>query len=343
MKELKTLLIVIFFTLFLYWGIEPYAHSKLHPHVDPANYDFALEDKNLAATNVEKAQESLEVAQNSGNEDLIKSAAKKFEDAKLAQNKYNAFWNEINAIDLSKGDATRGAETFASAGCVACHSVEKAGMPASMDAMSASEAYGANPPDLSDAGVIYDSKFLAALIKNPVMAQKLDHKFGDENPYPMPEFFGAGGDLNTEIADIVAYLKSIASKQEELSGKEIFKVACQRCHDMKYDNVYTDGNKLSVAKYMGSTPPDLSMMIRSRDINYLHNFINDTQKILPGTSMPRVGLTKESEDKVISYMQNVGDSKKDERERISIYIMIYFVILGIFAGLWKRKIWSKLH
>ena len=62
MKGLKPLLVVIFFTLLLYWGIEPYAHSKLNPHVDPANYDFAAEDITLAKTNVKKAEENVKKA-----------------------------------------------------------------------------------------------------------------------------------------------------------------------------------------------------------------------------------------------------------------------------------------
>ncbi|MEB2830967.1 hypothetical protein Q9Q41_02140, partial [Campylobacter upsaliensis] len=28
---------------------------------------------------------------------------------------------------------------------------------------------------------------------------------------------------------------------------------------------------------------------------------------------------------------------------LGIYIMIFFVILSIFAILWKRSVWSKLH
>ena len=185
-----------------------------------------------------------------------------------------------------------------------------------MDAASASAAYGVNPPDLSSAGYLYTDKFLAALIKDPIMALKLDQKFGDEKPFPMPGFFGAGGDLNQEIADIVAYLKSLAPSEDKLIASEavasgikqgteldeaqkkfllskaVFEDACLRCHDVKYDKLFASSDKASLAAYMGSTPPDLSMMIRSKGANYLHEFINDTQKKLPGTSMPRVGLNE---------------------------------------------------
>ena len=65
--------------------------------------------------------------------------------------------------------------------------------------------------------------------------------------------------------------------------------------------------------------------------------------MLPGTAMPRAGLNKATEDDVVAYIQKVGDSKKAERESTGLYVMIYFFILGIFAWLWKRKVWSELH
>ena len=183
----------------------------------------------------------------------------------------------------------------------------------------------------------------------------------------MPAFFGAGGDLNQEIADIVAYLVSVAPSDEALIkeqrtamnikdevtlnkeqneflvNRRVFSAACIRCHDVKYDKLKAEGHADLIAKYMGSTPPDLSMMIRARSSEYLHNFINDTQKMLPSTSMPRVGLNKTSEDQVISYLQSVGDSKKAQRESVSVNIMIFFVILSVFAFLWKQYIWRNLH
>ena len=36
-KELKILGIVAAFTLILYWGVEPFAHSEMHKHVEGNN------------------------------------------------------------------------------------------------------------------------------------------------------------------------------------------------------------------------------------------------------------------------------------------------------------------
>ncbi|MCI6988905.1 MAG: c-type cytochrome [Campylobacter sp.] len=341
MKEIKTLIIVIFFSGLLYIGIEPYAHSKLNPAVAPANYDFAAEDIALATTNVEKAKTSVTRAEKIGDEKMIDGAKKELEIAEASLKTYSEFWDGINVIDLSKGDTANGKELFSMA-CVSCHSLTADGFEPMMSAIDGSNAYGVNPPDLSSAGKIYDAKFLAAVIQKPTLAMKVDHKFdGVENFHPMTEFMGMGGDVNEETADIVAYLKSVAPANME--NKEVFVDACVRCHDMKYDEVYVGGDRVALANYLGSNPPDLSMYIRSRGVQYLHEFMNDTQKLLPGTAMPRVGLTSEAEAQVVAYMQDIGDSKKDEREKVSIYIMIYFVILAVFAGLWKKKIWSKLH
>ena len=342
MRELKIFIIVVILTGVTYWGIEPYAHNVMHPHVGAADYDFGAEDINQAKSVVEARQKALDATKALNDEKKVAGAQKDLEEAQKTLEDYTAFWNDIKAINLAKGDATKGAETFANAGCAGCHGVEAAGMPTAMSAAELSEAYGVVPPDLSSAGAIYDEHFLAALIKDPTKALNLTHKFNDEHPYPMPPFFGAGGeDPNAELADIVAYLKSIAPKT--LSDAEVFRDACQRCHDMKYENVFTLTNRAKLAEYMGSNPPDLSMMIRSKGDDYLHKFINDTQKMLPGTSMPRVGLNKASEDKVVAYMAKAGDAKKAERESLGINAMIYFLIFGIFGWLWKRKVWSDLH
>lgn len=112
---------------------------------------------------------------------------------------------------------------------------------------------------------------------------------------------------------------------------------------MRYDALNALSAKADLMNYLGSNPPDLSMMIRSRGDEYLNNFINNTQKLLPGTAMPRVGLNEEAQKSIVAYIEKVGDSKKEERESLGLYIMGFFVILSIFAILWKRKIWANLH
>ncbi len=263
------------------------------------------------------------------------------------------------------GDATRGQELVMGAGaCVGCHSINAAGVPASMEPEMAASAYGVNPPDLSNAGVIYDEKFLADLIKNPAHALKVEHVFYEGGKtHPMSAFYGGGGDIDQEISDMLAYFKSIAVTQEELTPKMAYENACGRCHAVRYENWTQMGTKPvfkhkkdelaydikvleyedSIKAYMGKLPPDLSMYTRSRSEEFLRTFIENPQNHLAGTAMPRTGVSAETADKVIEYMKDAGDTKRHEREEIGKMVMIYIVIFAFFAFLWKKQVWRDLH
>ncbi|EAI6099672.1 cytochrome c1 [Campylobacter coli] len=374
MRELKIFLVVVVFTTLVYWGVEPYAHSVMKPHVAPANFDYAAEDTAYAKGIIAEKEIALEDAKKSNDAKRIESAQKDLDKAKENLAKVEELWADVAKIDFTKGNAAKGKEFFNN-NCFACHGVKEDDIAANITDSS----LGVIPPDLSSAGVIFDEKFLAALIMNPALALKVDHKFGDA--FIMTAYNSeVSGDseelVNANIADVIAYLKEVglkfeakenatikqeaelkyskiedANEKSALVEKEIafakdkstFIEACGRCHDIKYDNFFTLSNHNDLANYLGSVPPDLSMMIRSRGEQYLHDFINNTQKLLPGTAMPRVGLTEDAQVKVVSYLEKVGDSKKEERESTGIYIMIFFVILSIFAIGWKRSVWSKLH
>ncbi|EHJ7819870.1 cytochrome c1 [Campylobacter coli] len=374
MRELKIFLVVVVFTALVYWGVEPYAHSVMKPHVAPANFDYAAEDTAYAKGIIAEKEIALEDAKKSNDAKRIESAQKDLDKAKENLAKVEELWADVAKIDFTKGNAAKGKEFFNN-NCFACHGVKEDDIAANITDSS----LGVIPPDLSSAGVIFDEKFLAALIMNPALALKVDHKFGDA--FIMTAYNSeTSGDseelVNANIADVIAYLKGVglkfeakenatikqeaelkyskiedANEKSALVEKEIafakdrstFIEACGRCHDIKYDNFFTPSNHNDLANYLGSVPPDLSMMIRSRGEQYLHDFINNTQKLLPGTAMPRVGLTEDAQVKVVSYLEKVGDSKKEERESTGIYIMIFFVILSIFAIGWKRSVWSKLH
>ncbi|NPA59371.1 MAG: cytochrome c1 [Epsilonproteobacteria bacterium] len=311
-KEPLILAVVVFFTLVTYYLVEPYAHHVMHKHVESEGFAYA----------------------------------------------------DLPAI-TKKGDAVRGKDLVMNAGCAGCHSIESAGMPAPMDAVMAAQSYGVNPPDLSNAGAIFDAKFLSDLIKNPAHALKVEHKFDAEKGqmHPMVAFYGMGGDIDQEVADMVAYLKSIAVKAEEVTPKMAFENACGRCHAVGYENWTQIGEKPkfkhekdslafdikvieyqdSLSKYMGKLPPDLSMYIRSRNEHFISTLIENPQNHLAGTAMPRVGVTAESAEKVIEYLEDAGDPKRHERAAIGMNVMIYIIIFAIFALLWKKQVWRDLH
>ena len=294
MRELKILAVVVVLTLVTYWGVEPYAHSIMHPHVSAADFTFADTKEDVA---------------------------------------------DVKAL---KGDVANG-EVLVTSNCTACHSIESKGFPKVMDNATAASAYGVTPPDLGSAGKLYNADYLAAFVKDPAKASKTSHKFVDGKVHPMPQFNWM---QPQEIADIVAYLQSIAPK--EMTDKEVFTDACQRCHSIKYADMKGGSMaaftpKDDIKKYMGKLPPDLSQMIRSRGHHYLETFVNDPQKHLEGTAMPRVGLTQEAQEQVVSYLEEIGDSKKAQREELGPKFLIYLVIFAIFAFLWKASKWRDVH
>lgn len=262
------------------------------------------------------------------------------------------------------GDATRGADLVMNAGCAGCHSIDVAGVPAPMDAVTAAASFGVNPPDLSNTGAIFDAKFLSELIKNPAHALKVEHKFdaAKGQMHPMIPFYGMGGDIDQEVADMVAYLQSIAVKAEDVTPAMAYENACGRCHAMSYEKWTQIGSKPTFKKkqdelafdaqvldyqdslkaYMGKLPPDLSMYIRSRNEQFLSTLIENPQNHLAGTAMPRVGVTADSAEKVIEHMRDAGDTKRHERAEIGQNVMIYIVIFAIFALLWKKQVWRDL-
>ncbi len=306
MKELKILGIVIFFSLFVYWGVEPYALSKIEQHVSPANFKF----------------DDLKPINYKGNPKIGKS------------------------LTIAK--------------CTACHSIKVAKKTASMPKNLAITVFGVIPPDLSNAGYLYNKKFLKHFILNPAHTFLVEKHFSSTHPFPMPPYYGTSKNKKQEVSDIVAYLQSIAPK--ELTGKEIFISSCERCHSMKYDNLTQIGKipnfktkteklafelKLSkykdrLKKYLGVVPSDLSMIIRAKSHEYLVDFINNPQKLIKNTSMPRVGLKKENVEKVIKYFGKIGDSKKSQRKTLIPKIIGFLVVLTLLAYLWKSKLWKGL-
>ncbi len=313
MRELKILAVVIVFTLITYYLVEPFAHSHMHKHVEGEGFSYS----------------------------------------------------DLPALG-KQGDVANGKELVMGAGaCIGCHAISKEGMPAGMDPVMAAQSYGVNPPDLSNAGAVYDAKFLAALIKNPAHALMVEHKFDASKGqmHPMPQFYGAGGDMDQEVADMVAYLQSIAPKAEELTSEQAYELACGRCHENRYAgwtqvgqtpkfkkkqdelkfNLAKADYQDALTKYMGKLPPDLSIYIRSRGEHYIKTFVEDPQTYLAGTAMPRVGVTAESMDKVIEYLEDSGDAKRHEREAIGPKVMLFTLVFALFAFLWKKSLWKELH
>jgi ubiquinol-cytochrome c reductase cytochrome c1 subunit len=336
-KELKILAVVVFFSVLTYIGVEPYAHSQMHAHVESQNFAYnGTADIEEVSQKIEKAKE----------EKHDTATLEKTLEAK------KAFWADVKKISALKGDAAAGEAGYAM--CMGCHNGSGTNMG------------GVVPPSLEHAGTLYDKNYLIALVKNPAMASNVDHKYADTAMHPMGSISSMISD-DQAVADVVAFLKE--KKVGEISNKEAYIEACGRCHENRYGKWTQAGfapktkadlttgvdldamkfqekvanEKLAVAKYMGKLPPDLSIIIRARGEHFLKTFIENPQSQLPGTAMPRTGLNEEGFEKVMGYLARTGDAKKPNRDELGWKVILFFVIFTLLAYLWKKSVWSKLH
>ena len=316
MKELKIFGIVAVFTLILYWGVEPFAHSQMHKHVDGHGFTY------------------------DGTADIAEANAAENKDKVVAK---KAFWADVAKVSKLTGDVAAGEAGFAT--CMGCHMEGGVNMG------------GVIPPVLDHAGALYDKNYLIALIKDPAMASNVDHKYADTMTHPMGSIKAMMVD-DQQIADVVAYI--MAKKAGEVTTKEAFTEACGRCHAMRYAKTTQLGDtpkfkhekdalahkikvldeQALVKAYMGKLPPDLSMIIRARSAHFLETFVENPQSQLPGTSMPRVGLTHEGYEKVKAYMTEIGDPSKPAREELGPKVLLFFIIFTGLAFLWKKSRWK---
>jgi len=337
-KELKIFAVVAFFTGLLYWGVEPYAHSQMHKHVEGNGFIY---DGKADIEEVDKKIAGL------SEKDTVKK-----EQLEALKVKKETFWADVVKVSNLVGHASAGEAAFAT--CMGCH----------MD--GAVNMGGVIPPSLDHAGAIYDKNYLIALIKDPAMASNVDHKYADTMTHPMGVIKSMVTD-DQQIADIVAFLKE--KKAGHVTPKEAFVEACGRCHAMRYakwtqvgfvpatkSNIKTgqdiEGLKFKqnvaeeqgrVADYMGKLPPDLSMMIRARSHHFMETFVENPQAQLPGTSMPRVGLSEEGYEEVKAYLSEIGDPSKPARAIAAPWVLGFLVIFTILAYLWKQSQWRDLH
>ncbi len=243
---------------------------------------------------------------------------------------------DYNYLDLPKKELTGNPEqgkVLFKQNCASCHSVQADGISATMDKQTAQLSFKVVPPDLSNIASIIEPHFFAAFVKDPQSATKFPK-------FAMP---GMSYLTDEQIGHIYSYLKSVAKPQEKLTGKDILHDACTRCHSVKYQKIKAQTDPKYLNDYLGKVPPDLSLMGKAKEEEYLATFISNPQVMLPGTSMPRLGLKQESAEKVIAYLDNIADPHKEERNKLGLWVLGYLVVLAGLTYAWKRKIWSNLH
>ncbi|MDM5272282.1 c-type cytochrome [Sulfurovum sp. zt1-1] len=315
MRELKILAIVVFFTLVTYYGVEPFAHSKMHKHVEGHGFVY------------------------DGTADVEQASDEKKETKK-------AFWNDVNEIAKLEGNVAAGEAGFAM--CMGCHmdgAVAMGGVvPPSLEHAGALYdkkyliAVVKNPAMAMNT----DHKFADPMMHpmGPVMTMFMDNQsIADVVAYLKAK---KAGEVTPKEAFTDACSRCHAmryAKMTQLGDTPTFKYEKDA---LAYKINVLDAQD-GVKGYMGKLPPDLSIIIRARSEHFLETFIENPQTQLPGTSMPRVGLNEEGYEKVKEFLTEIGDPSKPKREAVGPYVILFFVVFAFLAFLWKKYQWRDLH
>ena len=130
------------------------------------------------------------------------------------------------------------------------------------------------------------------------------------------------------------------------------------------DLVTTNMLPVDGSRWFGKTPPDLSLITRSRGedqvYNFLRTFYEDSNSptgvdnlVLPGTSMPNIlwlvqeELNEKQFDQftldIVNFLDYVGEPIQSERKRVGIWVILFLLVFLIFSyGLYK-DIWKDVH
>jgi len=118
------------------------------------------------------------------------------------------------------------------------------------------------------------------------------------------------------------------------------------------------------SRWFGKSPPDLSLITRSRGEDQVYNFLRTFYKdstsptgadnrALPGTSMPNVlwlvqeQLNEKEFDQftldIVNFLDYVSEPIQSERKRIGIWVILFLLVFLVFSyGLYK-DIWKEVH
>ncbi|MCH9741320.1 MAG: c-type cytochrome [Epsilonproteobacteria bacterium] len=320
-KELKIFGVVAFFTLLLYWGVEPFAHGQMHKHVDFNNFVY------------------------DGKADIAAAPA----DKKEAK---ETFWKEVGEISKLKGDPVAGEATYAM--CTGCHMEGAPNMggviPPVLDnagaiydknyliALIKDPAMASNVDHKYADTMTHPMGSIKSMVSQPqdianVVAYLKEKKAGAVTPKQAYE--QACGRCHANRYVNWTQLGTVPKTEKNLAtGIDV--------DALKFKQAVAEEQAL-VADYMGKLPPDLSIIIRARSHHFLETIVENPQSQLAGTAMPRVGLNEQGFEKVMEYLEVSGDPSKVARDALGPWVIGFFVLFTILAYLWKSSLWRDLH
>ncbi|MDQ7038522.1 MAG: cytochrome c1 [Aquificota bacterium] len=101
----------------------------------------------------------------------------------------------------------------------------------------------------------------------------------------------------------------------------------------------------------GKVPPDLSTIYLARGAGYLYHFILDPQKVLPGTSMPKLFFPEYDKEahikvaKIVAYLKSVSEpppSEKAKRVVMGVVTVGYFLVMGVILWFYRRRVLERM-
>ena len=130
------------------------------------------------------------------------------------------------------------------------------------------------------------------------------------------------------------------------------------------DAVITNMLASDGSRWFGKSPPDLSLITRSRGTDQVYNFLRTFYKdstsptgtdnrALPGTSMPNVlWLVQEQLNEkefnqftldIVNFLDYVSEPIQSERKRIGIWVILFLLVFLVFSYFLYKDIWKEVH
>ncbi len=369
MREIKILAIVVVIVGVLYWGVEPLAHSVFHPKAAPSDFAFQdLERVDLSKADAQRGKELVET--NCAICHNIKAIG--IDNGVVS---FPGGKGEITTPDLSTAGALYD-ENFLATLIVNPVKATKLGHKFSDENPFPMTSYEGDKQDVADMVAFLKSIGATSLKHNVLYSDEYTAKKEalEKSALSDSQKEAALANLETQLTNKAVFVDACSrchsikydepKTKEKLEANEAKRKNIQgylgaeapdlsmmiRSKGEHYlEGFINDPQKVSynaikqaiIAK-QGSLPENTTKSDWQEADDY-SNLAKELGVMPNGLSMPRVGLTEESQERVIAYLESIGDSKKHERESLGVYVIIFFGILSVLAFLWKRKIWRELH
>jgi len=130
------------------------------------------------------------------------------------------------------------------------------------------------------------------------------------------------------------------------------------------DHITTSLDKAAAANWFGTAPPDLSVVSRSRGVDwlytYLRSFVPDESRpfgvnntVFKDVGMPHVmqdvqnNMSTEEFDSAMrdltAFLSYVGEPVQLERKRIGVYVLVFLAFFTVMSYLLKKEYWKDVH